>query len=126
MLFLWHQAPKTKGAKKGDKRQKWQQILADAMQPPEYARWLDKDEERFVALNATNIDISNSHYGCEEALKKRELEAAANHFCREVRDKLQKEWDTMKGEDAEEAITSLQEKLLEEVTESTDGEHAAV
>jgi hypothetical protein len=55
--------PKTKGAKKVDKLQKWQQILADASQPLEYARWLDEDEERFVALNATNIDISNTHYG---------------------------------------------------------------
>ena len=60
------------------------------------------------------------------ALKKRELEAAADHFNREERDEMQKKWDAMDAEDAEEAITSLQEELQAEVTESTDGERAAV
>ena len=103
--------PKTKGAKKVDKLQKWQQILADASQPLEYARWLDEDEECFVALNATNIDISNTQYGREVALKKRELEAAADHFNWEERDELRKKWDAIDVEDAEEAMTSLQEEL---------------
>ena len=38
------------------------------------------------------------------ALKKRELEAAADHFNREERDKLRKKWDAMDVEDAEEAM----------------------
>ena len=94
-----------------------------------YERWADEDEQRLVALHATNIDISNTQYGREVALKKRELEAAADHFNQEERDKLQKKWDALDAEDAEdaeEAITSLQEELQAEVTESTDGECAAV
>ena len=73
-----------------------------------------------------NIDISDTQYGGEVALKKRELEAAADHFNREERTELRKKWDAMDAEDAEEAITSLQEELQAEVTESTDGERAAV
>ena len=52
------------------------------------------------------------------ALKKRELEAAADHFNKEERDKLQKKWDAMDAEDAEEAITSLLEELQAEVTDN--------
>jgi hypothetical protein len=70
--------------------------------------------------------ISDTQYRREVVLKKKELEAAADHFNREERDKLQKKWDVMDVEDVEEAITSLQEELQAEVTESTDGEHAAV
>ena len=91
-----------------------------------YERWADEDEQRLVALHATNIDISNMQYGREVALKKRELEAAADHFNREERAELQKKWNVMDAENAEEAITSLQEELQAEVTESTDGERAAV
>jgi FKBP-type peptidyl-prolyl cis-trans isomerase len=94
--------------------------------PPAYERWTDEEEQRLVALHATNIDISDTQYRREVALKKRELEAAADHFNREERAELQKKWDAMDAEDAEEAITSLQEELQAEVTESTDGERAAV
>ena len=125
-LLAWHQAPKMKGAKKADKLQQWMMIRADGYPPPVYKRWMDEDEQRLVALHATNIDISDMQSGHEVALKKRELEAAADHFYREERDKLQKKWDAMDAEDAEEAITSLQEELQAEVTESTDGEHTAV
>ena len=84
-------------------------IRADGNPPPAYKRWTNEDEQRLVALHATNIDISNTQFGREVALKKRELEAAVDHFNREERDKLQKKWDAMDAEDAEdaeEAITS--------------------
>jgi hypothetical protein len=55
---------------------------------PAYERWTDEEEQRLVALNAINIDISDTQYEREVALKKRELEAAADHFNREERDKL--------------------------------------
>ena len=87
---------------------------------------MDEDEQSLVALHATNIDISDMQYGREVVLMKRELEAVADHFNREERDELQKKWDEMDAEDAEKAITSLQEELQAEVTESTDGERAAV
>ena len=65
-----------------------------------YERWTNEDEQRLVALHATNIDISNTQFGREVALKKRELEAAVDHFNWEERDKLQKKWDAMDAEDA--------------------------
>jgi hypothetical protein len=36
-----------------------------------YERWTDadEDEERLVAMQTTYIDISNTQYGCEVALK---------------------------------------------------------
>jgi hypothetical protein len=126
LLLAWHQAPKTKGAKKSDKLQQWMAIRADGDPPPAYKRWTDEEEQRLVALHATNIDISDTQYGREVALKKRELEAVADRFNREERAELRKKWDVMDAEDAEEAITSLQEELQAEVTESTDGECAAV
>ena len=62
--------------------------ILDGDPPPAYERWTDEEEQRLVALNAINIDISDTQYGREVALKKRELEAAADHFNREERDKL--------------------------------------
>ena len=91
-----------------------------------YERWTDEEEQRLVALDAINIDISDTQYGREVALKKRELEAAADHFNWEERDKLRKKWDAMDVEDAEEPRTSLQEELRAEATESQDGELGAV
>jgi hypothetical protein len=73
VLLEWHQAPKTKGAKKADKLQQWMAIRADGEPLPAYYRWTDGDEQRLVALHTTNIDISDTQYGREVALKKREL-----------------------------------------------------
>jgi len=125
-LLVWHQAPKTKGAKKADKLQQWMAIRADGYPPPAYERWMDEEEQRLVALNATNIEISDTQYGREVAPKKREVEAVVDHFNWEERDKLQKKWDAFDVEDSEEATTSLQEELRAEATESQDGELAAV
>ena len=59
------------------------------------------------------------------APKKREVEAVADHFNWEERDELQKKWHAMDVEDAEEAMTSLQEELRA-ATELQDGELGAV
>ena len=90
ILLAWHQAPTIKGVKKAGKLQQWMAIRADGEPPPAYDTWMDEDEQRLVALQMTNIDISNTQYGHEVVLKKRELEAAADHFNREERDELQK------------------------------------
>jgi len=126
VLLAWHQAPKMKGVKKVGKLQQWMAIRADGKPPPAYDRWKDEDEQRLVALHTTNIDISDTQYGHEVALKKRELEAAADHFNREERDELGKKRDAMDVEDAEEAVTSLQEELRATATELQDGELTAV
>ena len=127
VLLVWHQAPKMKGVKKAGKLQQWMAIRVDGEPPPAYDTWMDEDEQRLVALQMTNIDISNTQYGHEVVLKKRELEAAADHFNREERDELGKKWDAMDvEEDARKAMTSLQEELRAAATELQDGELAAV
>ena len=50
----------------------------------------------------------------------------ADHFNREEKDELRMKWDAMDVEDAEEAMTSLQEELRAEASESQDGELSAV
>ena len=127
VLLAWHQAPKMKGAKKADKQQQWMAIRANGDPPPAYERWTDEEEQRLVALNAINIDISDTQYGREVALKKRELEAAADHFNREERDELGKKWDAMDvEEDARKAMTSLQEEIRVEAESQDHGELGAV
>ena len=103
-------------------------IRADGDPLPAYERWTDDEEKRLVAfINATNIDISDTQYGHEVALKKRELEAAEDHFNWEEKDKLRKKWDAMDVEDAKNAIKSLQEDFRADATESQDhGELGAV
>jgi len=88
VLLAWHQAPKMKGVKKAGKLEQWMAIRADGEPPPAYDRWTDEDEQRLLALHTTIIDISDTQYGREMAVKKRELEAAADHFNREERDEL--------------------------------------
>ncbi len=73
MLVAWHQAPKTKGAKKVDKLQQWMVIRVDGDPPPAYERWTNEDKQRLVALHATKIDISDMQCRRGVALKKREL-----------------------------------------------------
>ena len=79
-------------------------------------------------------DISNTQYGREIALKKRELEAAAEKISPVERDAMQQKWaamdaEEMEGElamDAEEAIALLEGELKTEATASTEGETGAV
>jgi hypothetical protein len=74
VLSAWYQATKSKGAKKADKADQWKQILESGKRPPDYDRWTAEDEERIVglAVQGNNIDISDTRYGREVALKKRE------------------------------------------------------
>jgi hypothetical protein len=111
VLLAWHHAPKT---------------LADGGQPPAYKRWTDDDEQWLVSMQTTSIDLSDTQYGHELALKKRELEAAADHFSWEEQDAMRQKLDAMA---AKETITSLEGELGSlgaEVTASMDGESGAV
>jgi len=129
VLLSWHQATKTKGgAKKADKLEQWKQIMESGKRPPDYDRWTAEDEERLVGLEVQGdtIDISNTRYGCEIALKKRELEAAANSMTREERNTWRQRLDELDSEDAIEAMVSLEAETAAAVTASTDGEVGAV
>ncbi len=54
--------------------------MGDGGKPPAYERWTDEDKQRLGALATTeDIDMSDTQYGHEMALKKRELEAAADN-----------------------------------------------
>jgi hypothetical protein len=70
--------------------------------------------------------MSNTQYGRKMALKKRELEAAADNFSWEERDAMRQKFDVMDAMDVEEAITLLEGELQAEVTESTEGETGVV
>jgi hypothetical protein len=128
VLLLWHQATKTKGAKKADKLEQWKQNLESGKRPPDYDRWTAEDEERLVGLDVQGdtINIGNTQYGCEIALKKRKSEAAANNMTREERNTWQQRLDELDGEDAIEAMVSLEAETTAAVTASTDGEVGAV
>ncbi len=77
-------------------------------------------------MQGDTIDISNTRYGREIALRKRELEAAANSMTWEERNTWQQRLDELDGEDAIEATVSLEAKTAAAVTASTDGEVGAV
>jgi len=47
--------------------------VATMKPPPLYARWTDEDEEKLVNLSAERLNISNTAYDHELALKEREL-----------------------------------------------------
>jgi len=124
-LLAWHQAAKIKGAKRVDKLEQWKKILSDEQQPPEYERWTEEDDERLLALQRTNIDIKDTQYGRELALKERELEAAAEKMSREKRDALRRKFDEMDAEDALNTLASVASERAQ-VTTSADGEIGAV
>ena len=91
-----------------------------------------RSKERLCAVAAT--DIRDTQYGREIALKKRELEAAADKFSGDEKDAMRQKWDAMDAEemeqelvvDAEEAIAPLEGELQAEVAESTKRESGAV
>ena len=91
-----------------------------------------RSEERLLAVAAT--DISDTQYGRKIALKKRDLEAAADSFSHDKRDAMQQKWDMMDAEeiegelemDAEDAIALLEGGLLAKVTASTERETGPV
>ncbi len=62
--------------------------MATMKPPPLYAWWTDEDEEKLVNLPVERLDISNTAYSRELALKERELEAVALKMGNEKRDKL--------------------------------------
>ena len=121
-LLAWHQVAKTKGAKRGDKLEQWTKILSDGQQPPEYERWTEEDEERLLALGKTNIDMKDTQYGRELALKERELEAAADTMSREKRDALRRKFDEMDAEEALSALASVDADEHAQMTASADGQ----
>ena len=114
--------PKIKGGKRVDKLEQWKKILADEQQPPEYERWTEDDDERLLALQRTNIDIRDTQYGQELALKERELEAVAGKMSREKRDALRRKFDEMDAEEALSTLASVDADEHTQVTASADGQ----
>jgi hypothetical protein len=53
-----------------------------------FACWTNDDKESLLGLMSDSVDISDSHYGQEAALKERELEAAVYNMSREKRNEL--------------------------------------
>ncbi len=120
VLLAWYQATKSKGAKNADKAEQWKQILESGKRPPDYDRWTTEDEERIVglAVQGNYINISNTRYGCEVALKKRELEAAADFMTWEERKAWREKLDALDGEGK--AMSSRDMDTAAGVTTSSD------
>ena len=98
-LLAWHQVPKKAGAKKAEKLEQWRAILADGRTPPSIERWTDDDEERLLEVMSDKIDIKDTHYGRELALKERELEAMLDNMSQEKRRELRRKLDELDVEE---------------------------
>ncbi len=72
-LLAWNQVPKTTGAKKADKLEKWKAILAGGCPPHLIDQWSDEDKQRLLAVMLEKVDIMDTHYRRKLALKEREL-----------------------------------------------------
>ena len=128
-LLAWHQVkdlpPK---AKKEQKITRWKEIVASRKPPPPYERWTEDDEQQLVSLQSEDVTgIEDVMFGREVALKKRELEAAANHFTREERAAMRRKLEEMDdAEDAAEVAAAAVEAIMEELSAAgneTEGEH---
>jgi len=120
-LLAWHRAAKIKGAKRVNKVEQWRQIMSSGKRPPDYDRWTAEDEERLTALQGAKVDIGDTQYGWELALRERELMAAADTMNREKRAALRQKLDEM---DAEEALNALMSVNGEEPAHATTASEA--
>jgi hypothetical protein len=91
-LLAWHQVPKTAGAKKADKLKKWKAILAGRWPPPPIDQWTGDDKQRLLAVMLDKVDIMDTHYRCELALKERDLEATLDNMSKEKRRELRQKF----------------------------------
>ncbi len=114
-------------AKKEQKITRWKEIVASWKPPPSYERWTEVDEQRLVSLQSEDvIGIGDTMFGSEVALKKRELEAAANHFTQEERAAMHRKLEEMDdAEDSAEAAMAAVEEIMELSAEGneTEGKH---
>jgi hypothetical protein len=56
-LLDWPQVKILQKSKKKGKWGRWMQILVEGWQPAEYQQWLDKDEQRLLALSTSKIGL---------------------------------------------------------------------
>ncbi len=81
-------------------------------QPPDVRGWTDEDEQRLLALSASEIGLADTCFGRELEREKREMKAAIEHFSLEDRNAMRRRLDEI---DAEEAFTmALEEAPTEE------------
>jgi hypothetical protein len=121
-LLAWHQVPKKAGAKKPEKLEQWKAILADGRTPLPISRWTDDDEQRLLAVMSDNIDIKDTHYGRELALKERELEATLDNMSQEKRQELRRKLDELDVEEQAHSERDNIATLQAPGTASADGE----
>ena len=60
---------------------------------------IDDDEQRLLAVMSDKIDIKDTHYGRELALKERELEAVLDNMSQEKRQELRRKMDELDVEE---------------------------
>ncbi len=112
--------------KKEDKIAQWKEIVASQKPPPPYENWTDKDKQRLVSLQSKDaIGIEDTMFGCEVALKKRELEAAASHFTQEERAAMCRKLEAMdEAEDAAAAVAA-KKPMQQPADTATEGKRDA-
>ncbi len=101
VLLAWHQAPKKKGDKKKDKLEQWVEIRWSMKPPPPYNKWTDQDEQKRTALMSDEVDMADTFFGRELALKEKEFEAAVVNMSREKRDAIKHKLAEMENNDGD-------------------------
>jgi hypothetical protein len=124
--LAWHQGAKIKGAKRADKVEQWKRILESGKRLPDYDWWTAEDEERLIAFQGTKVDIKDTQYGRELALRERELMAAANTMSQEKRDALWQKFDEMDAKEALDALMSVDGEEPAQVITASAGESEAI
>ncbi len=95
--------------------------MSSGKRPPDYDRWTAEDKERLIALQGAKVNIGDTQFGRELALRERELMAAADTMNREKRAALRQKLDEM---DAEEALNALMSVNGEEPAHATTASEA--
>ena len=91
VLLVWHtDEPKTKLGKKPKRLRKWTKLVHDNLPPPTLVQWKPQDETELQRWKKKDIKIGETMFGRLVATKKRELDAAQDHYTRE-------EWDTVRA-----------------------------
>ena len=84
---------------KPERLRKWNEIVNDMTAPPIFAKWTPRDEAELQRWKKKDIKIGDTMFGRLVATKKRELDAAQDHYTREERDTARVKFAAMDGVD---------------------------
>ncbi len=88
--------------------------MAEGLQPAEYQRWTDEDEQRLLALLTSKLGLTDTCYGHKLKCCQRELEVAIQHMSWDDQIAMRRRFDKM---DAVEALVALDEAVIKEAVQ---------